>query len=84
MKSFSRINDSRRIRESLAYLVFGSADPIARMAALIFDSTYKLNGFGQANVQELLGWLNGDELPVINGRTTKIFRYFGFDVQQLS
>ena len=83
-EAFLQSNQPRRIRESLAYLIFGPGDPIGRMGALIFDPTYKLAEFGQANVQELIGWINPEELPVINGRTTKILRYFGFEVQQLS
>jgi hypothetical protein len=83
-EAFFQRNEGVRIRGSLAHLVFDRGDPIARMASLIFDPAYKLNEFGQANVQELLGWINQEELPVVNGRTTKILRYFGFDVQQLA
>jgi hypothetical protein len=53
------------------------------MANSIFDSKYKLNEFGQANVQELVGWCNREDLPIINGRTTKVLRYFGSKVRQL-
>jgi len=76
-------NDIEKVKESLAYLVFGKAEIVERMANLIFNHKYKLNVFGQSNVQELIGWQNKEELPVINGRTTKILRYFGFDVRQL-
>lgn len=76
-------NDINKIKESLTYLIYGDIDIIERMANLIFNHKYKLNVFGQANVQELIGWQNKEELPVINGRTTKILRYFGFDVRQL-
>ncbi len=76
-------NDINKIKESLTYLIYGDTDIIERMANLIFNHKYKLNVFGQANVQELIGWQNKEELPVINGRTTKILRYFGFDVRQL-
>lgn len=83
-KSFLESNDGKRIRESLAYLLYGNEDVIVRMANMIFNRDYKLNVFGRSNVQELIGWHNKEELPVINGRTTKILRYFGFDVRQLS
>lgn len=76
-------NDSNQVKESLSYLIFGEADIIQRMANLIFNNQYKLNVFGQSNVQEFIGWQNKEELPVINGRTTKVLRYFGFDVRQL-
>jgi hypothetical protein len=77
-------NEPERIRTSLAHLIFGQGDVVARMAELIFNPAYKLQGFGRANVQELVGWLNEDDLPAINGRTTKVLRYFGFEVRQLS
>lgn len=76
-------NDLKKIKESLIYLIFGKNDIIERMANLIFNPKYKLQVFGQANVQELIGWQNQEDLPVINGRTTKILRYFGFNIKQL-
>lgn len=82
-EAFCSSNPAARIRASLAYVVFDEGDPIQRMADLIFSPNFKLNEFGRANVQELMGWMS-DELPVVNGRTTKVLRYFGFEVQQLS
>jgi hypothetical protein len=76
-------NEAARVRASLGHLVFGTGDPVVRMADLLYDDAYKLTEFGQANVQELIGWINREQLPVVNGRTTKIFRYFGLQVQQL-
>jgi len=83
-KAFLENNEPKKVRESLAYLTHGAGDVVLRMANLIFDSEYKLNKFGKANVQELVGWKNKENLPVVNGRTTKILRHFGFDVRQLS
>lgn len=82
-KAFLESNDPAQLRRSLAYLVHGHGDLVGRMADLIYSSSYKLNVFGRANVQELVGWHNNLELPVVNGRTTKILRFFGFDVRQL-
>lgn len=83
-KRFFDSNDSKAIRESLNYLIFGEDSVEVRMANMIFGSQYRLNEFGQSNVQELIGWTNKKELPIINSRTTKILRYFGFNVRQLS
>jgi len=80
---FPKLNDAKRVRETLAYVVFGPGDIVLRMANAIYNSDYKLEQFGQSNIQELIGWCNKEELPVINGRTTKILRFFGFDVRQL-
>lgn len=82
-KAFFASNDGQRIRATLAYLVFGKDGVESRMANCIYDSNYKLNEFGQSNVQEMVGWCNREELPIINGRTTKVLRYFGSDVRQL-
>ena len=80
---FFRDNDGKKIRETLAYLLFGKDETIKRMANVIYNSKFKLIGFGPANTQEIIGWAGGEDLPVINGRTTKVLRYFGFDVRQL-
>lgn len=80
---FPESNDPIRTRETLAYLVHGKGDIVERMANAIYSDDYKLNQFGRANVQELVGWHNREDLPVINGRTTKVLRYLGSKVQQL-
>lgn len=81
--SFPTFNDPKRTRETLAYIVHGDGEVVQRMANAIFDPRWKLNEFGQANVQELIGWRNREELPIINGRTTKVLRFFGSKVRQL-
>ena len=80
---FPKSNDPKRARESLAYLVFGDGDIVERMANMIYDPRYKLDEFGQANVQELIGWCNREELPILNSRTTKVLRFLGSKVRQV-
>lgn len=81
---FLETNDTTRIKRSLKHLLYGKGDIVERMSDLLYDDAeYKLNEFGQANIQELVGWISQDNLPVVNGRTTKILRYFGFNVRQL-
>lgn len=82
--SFIEHNEEKRVKNTLIYLLYGTGDAVSRMADCIYDSEYKLNQFGKSNVQELIGWINKEELPVINGRTTKVLRYFGNKVQQVS
>jgi hypothetical protein len=81
--TFLRANSAARVRSSLAYLLYGPGKSEERIADLIYNSRYKLSEFGNANVQELVGWCNKEELPVVNGRTTKVLRWFGFDVVQV-
>jgi hypothetical protein len=83
-RHFLAANKPERLRESLAYLVFGDGDVIERMANMVYNEDYWLSEFGQSNVQELIGWRNKEELPVINGRTTKILRFFGTKVRQIA
>lgn len=85
-QTFRTFNDAKKTRESLAYLVFGADDIVERMANLLFNDRYdyKLNEFGRANIQELVGWCNREELPILNGRTTKVLRFFGSKVRQVS
>lgn len=82
-KAFIDRNDPAKVRDTLSYLVHGKDELVQRMANVLYQPEKKLNTFGQANVQELIGWQNNEDMPVINGRTTKILRYFGFDVRQL-
>ena len=83
-KTFLAANMPKRVRESLCYLVFGDGDVIERMANMIYNQDYWLNEFGQSAVQELVGWRNREDLPVINGRTTKVLRFFGSKVRQIA
>ena len=83
-KTFLAANPPNRVRESLSYLLFGDGEIIERMANLIYNEDYKIAEFGQSNVQELIGWRNKEELPVINGRTTKVLRFFGSKVRQIA
>lgn len=80
---FFRDNDSTKIRNSLSYLLFGKDEAIRRMYNVIFINSFKLRWFGRSSVQEMVGWVNQDNYPIINGRTTKILRFLGFDVVQL-
>jgi hypothetical protein len=83
VESFKSRNSLDKVKDSFKYLIYDGGDTVKRMANLIYDRTYKLDEFGQANVQELVGWVNNEELPVVNGRTTKVLRFYGFDVRQL-
>jgi hypothetical protein len=64
-------------------LLYGNGTIEERKAGVIYGQQHKLNQFGRSGVQELVGWLKED-LPVVNGRTTKVLRYLGFNVTQLS
>ncbi len=81
---FSSSNDETKVRETFCHLIHGKGDPVHRMADVIFDPHYKLEVFGKSGVQELLGWVGNDDLPIVNARTTKVLRYYGFEVTQIA
>lgn len=80
IKEFKDTNELEQIKKTITYLLFGKEDFIRRMGRCIYDSAYKLNSFGQSNVQELLGWVNSDNIPICNNRTLRSVRWLGFDV----
>ena len=82
-QTFFEKNDGDHIRETISYLIHGDEPYIQRMAKCIFVPEYKLARFGRSVVQELTAWVSREELPVCNGRTTKVLRYLGFDIQQV-
>lgn len=83
-REFLRDNSPERVKGMIKHLLFGNGHYIDRMASCIFDRDRKIAHFGRACVQELYGWVNSDEVPVLNGRTTKVLRWLGFDIKVIS
>ena len=81
VKEFKETNELKQVKATITYLLFGKGDFIRRMGRCIYDPAYKLNRFGQSNVQELLGWVNDEDIPVCNNRTLRSVRWLGFDVK---
>lgn len=79
-KQFIKRNGRERINQTIIFLLFGPGDIEQRMCDCIYNPEYHLHNFGPSNVQEIVGWLNSQELPIINLRTRKVIRYFGFDI----
>jgi hypothetical protein len=78
---FQKKNTLESVVRTIRYLLAGSGDSIERAYDCIYGS-YKLNGFGEACVMELLGW--GDaKRPPFNNRSIRGIRLLGFDVEHL-
>ncbi len=77
---FKNSNPLPKLKEVLTYLLHGKEDYITRMGNCIFDPQYKLEQFGRSVIQELLGWINKEDIPICNSRTVKVLRYLGYDV----
>lgn len=81
VKEFKDSNELGHVKNTISYLLYGDGDFIRRMGRCIFDPANKLNSFGQSNVQELLGWVNNQNIPICNNRTLRSLRWLGFDVK---
>jgi hypothetical protein len=79
-RNFIQDNDLKQIKKVLIYLLHGKENFITRMGTCIFDEEYKINHVGRSVIQELLGWVNKEDIPICNGRTVKALRYLGFNV----
>jgi hypothetical protein len=79
-REFLENNSQEQLKKVVAYLLFGEGNYIDRMGICIFDPEYKLWHYGRSCIQELLGWINKENIPICNGRTVKALRYLGFDV----
>lgn len=77
---FARSNDLQRVKNTLTYLLHGNENFVDRMGAAIFDPSFKLAMVGRSVVQELLGWVNQEDIPICNGRTMKSLRFLGYNL----
>jgi hypothetical protein len=79
-KAFAEDNNLDTVKKVLIYLLHGSDNFITRMGNCIFDEDYSLHHIGRSVIQESLGWVNQENIPICNGRTVKALRYLGFNV----
>lgn len=78
---FQKKNTLEGVVRTVGYLLSGPGDAIERAYDCVYGG-YKLNGFGEACVMELLGW--GDpKRPPFNNRSIRGIRLLGFDVEHL-
>lgn len=78
---FQKHNTLESVVRTVSFLLSGSGDAIERAYDCVYGN-YKLFGFGEACVMELLGW--GDpKRPPFNNRSIRGLRLLGFDVEHL-
>ena len=78
---FQTNNTLESVVRTVSFLLSGSGDAIERAYDCVYGS-YKLIGFGEACVMELLGW--GDpKRPPFNNRSIRGLRLLGFDVEHM-
>lgn len=78
---FQTRNTLESVVRTVDFLLSGSGDAIERAYDCVFGN-YKLSGFGEACVMELLGWGDLDR-PPFNNRSIRGIRLLGFDVEHL-
>ncbi|WP_424992718.1 phospholipase D-like domain-containing protein [Oceaniradius stylonematis] len=78
---FQEKNTLEAVVRTVNHLLSGPGDAIVRAYDCVYGS-YKLNGFGEACVMELLGWGN-PQRPPFNNRTIRGIRLLGFNVEHL-
>ncbi|MCC5967670.1 MAG: hypothetical protein JJU24_16210, partial [Natronohydrobacter sp.] len=78
---FQAKNSRDSVVRTVEYLLSPHGDAIERAYDCVYGN-YKLKGFGEACVMELLGW--GDpKRPPFNNRSIRGIRLLGFDVEHL-
>ncbi|MEK0224072.1 phospholipase D-like domain-containing protein [Bacillus proteolyticus] len=75
---FLQQNGIEKIKDTIAYLLFGDENYIKRITNCIFNPEFKLSHFGQSCIQELFGWVNKESIPICNERAYKSMRWLGF------
>jgi len=75
-KAFLRKSNEAEIKRTIKYLLHDQGRYVERMANCIFGS-YKVPYLSRYSIQELLGWVNTENIPICNTRTLKSLRYLG-------
>lgn len=78
---FQANNTLESVVRTVNYLLSGPGSAIERAYDCVYGN-YKLQGFGEACVMELLGW-GHPERPPFNNRSIRGIRLLGFDVEHL-
>ncbi|MBF0457597.1 MAG: alcohol dehydrogenase [Nitrospirae bacterium] len=79
---FLRENDIEKIKSTLTYLLHNEDDDhVTRMGHCIYNPERKLTYFADSCVQETLGWVNHENIPICNDRTLKSIRWLGFKIR---
>jgi HKD family nuclease len=78
-RTFTISNSLSDIKRAFNYLLWSEDDNIQeRISSLLPRGRYHLKGFGKANVQELIGWVHPDEMPIRNNKSDKALEMLGY------
>jgi hypothetical protein len=77
-KKFVKDNDILKIRRSLGYLLWSDDDIEVKIDRLIRDPKYKLEQFGSSNIQEIIGWVQPEKMPLRNNKADDAVELLGY------
>lgn len=77
-KTFTISNSLSDIKRAFNYLLWSEDDIQKRISSLLPRGPYHLKGFGKSNVQELIGWVHPDEMPIRNNKADKAVEMLGY------
>ncbi|MGO9865349.1 MAG: phospholipase D-like domain-containing protein [Terriglobales bacterium] len=77
-KTFIISNSLSDIKRAFNYLLWSEDDIPKRISSLLPRGPYHLKEFGKANVQELIGWVRPDEMPIRNNKADKAVEMLGY------
>lgn len=78
-KKFVKDNDIFKIRKSLDYLLWSDDDIEVKIDRLIRDPKYKLEQFGSSNIQEIIGWVQPEKMPLRNNKADDAVELLGYN-----
>lgn len=76
--SFVRSNSLTKIRHALAYLLWSDGDIQERISALLPGGRHHLQECGPSSVQELVGWIQPNQMPLRNDKADKALEMLGY------
>jgi len=78
-KKFVKDNEILKIRKSLNYLLWSDDDIEVRIDRLIRGPKYKLAQFGPSNIQEIIGWVQPEKMPLRNNKADDALELLGYN-----
>ncbi|MEK7994069.1 MAG: phospholipase D family protein [Planctomycetota bacterium] len=77
-RTFASNNALAQIRKALGYLLEPTGDVEKRISALLPGGRYHLVEFGPSAIQELLGWVSPERMPLRNDKADKALEMLGY------
>ncbi|MCP1659883.1 phospholipase D-like domain-containing protein [Neisseria perflava] len=81
IKEFIEQNDEAQIRKTINYVLYGADSVTERIYNAVHNEKYKLKKFKDSSVEELIGWVNQENLPIVNERVKKVLKFYGANIK---